>query len=470
MSIGYLGGRQRREAKQISLVSGKSDSHIRKQDLENAKMSKTSGHNGNFLLEMKPLYYVAKILGLAPFSFKINPVTNEEIVDIKFTSNIVGFTISAFILITLLIGFVIATIQDEFSLNKDPEDALCHAVSVPLNFTGAVILVIMNLSVNRFKMKELVKTLSLIDGNLYLVWRGRAYHRGKRNAYLYMPILAVVVSLIYFDAFVWCYNYNISFCFIERSCHIITLVAMMQFCKVVQMITCRLSAIHELLSSTFSEKSAHTNTSYALRPIERSHTNKTYRQTSSVKQVATVDSFSNSILFQRVTSDLKTLPVSEVQTILNLRRIYNHIYECSKVINFMFGLPVLIDMSRTGTGLISALYSVGELFSEPTEARLVSSRIIWTTVLLGTMISLTLICETAASRVRDIAHKLQTLLLENPLRSDLLQQLQLFSQQISKDRIEFTAAGFFVIDLSLLCTFLTSVTTYIVVLIQFKTN
>jgi hypothetical protein len=73
----------------------------------------------------------------------------------------------------------------------------------------------------------------------------------------------------------------------------------------------------------------------------------------------------------------------------------------------------------------------------------------------------------AASKTKDIAHKLQALLLKDTVCSDVVEQLKLFCQQMSKDRILFTTAGLFNVDLSFLCTFLTSVTTYVVVLMQF---
>jgi hypothetical protein len=74
----------------------------------------------------------------------------------------------------------------------------------------------------------------------------------------------------------------------------------------------------------------------------------------------------------------------------------------------------------------------------------------------------------AASKTKDIGHKLQALLLDEEVSSDMMEQLKLFCQQMSNDRIVFTAAGLFDVDLSFLCTFLTTFTTYIVVLIQLK--
>ena len=45
-------------------------------------MGKKRTHIRNFIQDMKPLHYVAKILGIAPFAFKMNAATNEETVDI----------------------------------------------------------------------------------------------------------------------------------------------------------------------------------------------------------------------------------------------------------------------------------------------------------------------------------------------------------------------------------------------------
>ena len=126
-------------------------------------MGKTPTHIRSFIQDMKPLYYVAKMLGIAPFAFKMNAATNEEIVDIKFTSNICGFTASAVIVSLLLTGFAFATFLPEFTLRKDPVAGLRYAVSVPLNFIGCLVLVIMNSTVNRSKLQKLVKKLSSID-------------------------------------------------------------------------------------------------------------------------------------------------------------------------------------------------------------------------------------------------------------------------------------------------------------------
>jgi hypothetical protein len=245
----------------------------------------------------------------------------------------------------------------------------------------------------------------------------------------------------------------------------------------VQIIRSRLSDIHEVLSSMLSDRLSETGMSCVVNPDGASGSKKVCNLASSIMHVASVDIMNSPVALNAVTADLKALPFTETHAILNLRRIYNHIYECTRILNFIFGLPILLDTFRLVTSLISGSYSVVRLFNEQIEAvtslnfsDFLTSRMIWILIFLGTLISLTVICERAASRTKDIAHEVQIFLVQSPLKSEAMDQLILFSQQISNDRIVFTAAGFFVIDLSLLCTLLTSAITYIIILIQFKSN
>jgi len=430
-------------------------------------MGKMPTHIRSLIQDMKPLYYVSKMLGIAPFTVKINPATNEEIVDIKFTSNIIGITASATIFILLLTGFVCATFLPQFSLKQDPVEVLCYVVSVPLNFIGSLVLVLMNSTVNRSKLKKLVKKLTWIDKRLTLLRSEHSYKRDERNVQLFIPILVLAVLLLSCDVFLSFDTFNPVFCIIERSCQLITLVAVMQYCKMALMIRDRLSVMYEILSWTFCKRLSHTNCdkfgSGALNV-----TSNVCSQTSNTLHTPRFILLDDLEEFNEIQTDLKMTRVVEVDVLLKLRRIYYHLYGCVKIINFMYGLPILIYIFRSATGLISELYDVGTFFGVRTEINFTVSVIIWSIVLLGPLISLTIIFDIAASKTKDMAHKLQTLLLKDTVTSEVVEQLKLFCQQMSNDRIVFTAAGLFDVDLSFLCTFLTSITTYIVVLIQLK--
>jgi hypothetical protein len=424
-------------------------------------------HIRGFIQEMKPLYYVAKMLGLAPFTLKTDAATNEETIAIKLTSNVCGFTASAITVIVLLVGFVFDILLPEFTLRQDPVDVLTYVVSVPVNFICSLVLVIMNSTVNRYKLEKLVKKLDSVDKGLILLPTGHSSHRGGRNIQLFMPILLLAVIMLSCDVYLAFDKFNPVFCIIERSCEIITLVALMQYCKMVLIIRARLSVLYQILSRTFCKRLSRTNCdnfgSGALNV-----TGNVCNQTCNTLHKSRFVLRDDLEAFNGNQTKIKMPPITEVELLLKLRRIYYHLCECVKIINFMYGLPVLIHIFHTAIGLIVVPYNIGIFFDFQNGISYIIRVTVWTVVLFGSTVTLTVICDLAASKTNDIEHKLQALLLIDNVSSDVEKQLQLFCQQMSKDRIAFTAAGLFDVNLSLLCTFLTSIMTYMVVLIQFK--
>jgi hypothetical protein len=440
-------------------------------------MGKTPVQVYKCIQEMKLIHLVAKIFGLAPFSIHIDRDTNQEVVNVKLMSNISGIAASLVVLTTILSGFIYGIIHPVFTLRSDPGDILCNVVSIPIYYISTLLLVTMIPTVNRSKIEELVRKLVWIDEHLAHLLRRSSYDRKKRSVELYLPILTLAVLFMCYDFFLWSQSVGLVFCTTVRLSHIITLVAKIQFCKTVMMIRNRLSGVEEVLSLKLPETSSHNKQLPAIAAGGRKDTNRFYSFTYNIVQVASADVLNDPLAFNMITADTEPLNFPDKYTILKLRKIYNHIYECTKIINSIFGLYILLEILRNLTSLTSVLYSVVRLFNEPIEAvtnlqfsDFLFSRIVWIIIFLGTTTSLTVICGTTASKSTDIAHKIQTLLLEDSQRSDVVEQLNLFSQQMSTDRVVFTAAGFFDMDTSVLCAFLASVTTYIIVLIQFKSR
>jgi hypothetical protein len=434
-------------------------------------------HVGKFIHEIRPLYCVLKVMGLAPYSLLVNPLTHEETIDIKFASNVGAVTASGLALIALLAGSMYCTLWMEFSLFKNPGDTLCKSISVPINFTSALILVITAVTVNRRQAEELFRKFSSIDASLCRVRRGCESHKKKSHMQLYVPLMALTVTFLCYDIYVWSKNLDTTFCIAKRYAHFVTLAATMQYCKLVQMIRSRLCDIRDILSSTLSDRLAQTDMSCLLRIEGPSDSKKECNVASRIMHVASVDILNSPVTLNRVTANLNAIPFAETHTILSLRRVYNQVHECTRILNFMFAFPLLLDIVRIVTALISDLYSLMRLFNEPVEAvtalsfsDFLISLTTWLLIFLATIIAVTVICGKTVSTAKDIAHEVQTFLLDSPVKSDEAEQLKLFSQQISSDVIVFTAAGFFSIDLPLLCTVLTSAITYVIILIQFKSN
>ncbi|KAJ9599792.1 hypothetical protein L9F63_026359, partial [Diploptera punctata] len=69
-----------------------------------------------------------------------------------------------------------------------------------------------------------------------------------------------------------------------------------------------------------------------------------------------------------------------------------------------------------------------------------------------------------ANRSKTLVHRLLCKTQDVEIR----EELELFSLQISHQKIRFTACGFFPLDFTLLYSIIGAVTTYVVILVQFE--
>jgi gustatory receptor len=92
----------------------------------------------------------------------------------------------------------------------------------------------------------------------------------------------------------------------------------------------------------------------------------------------------------------------------------------------------------------------------------------WLILTVVRILSITAFCFAAgeeASRTGTVVHRL---LLRQSLLRDTLKELKLFSIQLQSNKVEFSAGGFFPVNLSLASCMVGAATTYIIILFQFK--
>ena len=209
-------------------------------------------------------------------------------------------------------------------MRKDPVEVLTYAVSVPLNFVGSLVLVIMNSTVNRSKLEKLVKKLTSIDKRLSLLRSGYSYKRDRRNVQILMPVLLLALLLLSCDVFLVFGKLNPVFCIIEMSCQIIKLVAVMQYCKMALMIRGRLCVIYENLSWTFCKRRSLTNCN-KFGSDALNITSKECSQSYNTMPAPRFVMFDDFAAFNGIKTDLKPSRFTEVEVLLKLRRIYYHL-------------------------------------------------------------------------------------------------------------------------------------------------
>jgi gustatory receptor len=167
----------------------------------------------------------------------------------------------------------------------------------------------------------------------------------------------------------------------------------------------------------------------------------------------------------------------QIDKLLTFRQIYSNIYDATQLVNSVYGFLLLLLFVRASGGLITNIYHLvaitlsGEVVQDienwnaPSH---IGSLVVWILIFLSTVILMAVSCQMVMLESKKIDDIIQKLLLQQSLRYDILQQLKLFSDQIAKNRIEFSAFSCFKVDTYLLFTILTSVISYIIVLVQFK--
>ena len=142
--------------------------------------------------------------------------------------------------------------------------------------------------------------------------------------------------------------------------------------------------------------------------------------------------------------------------------------------NCIYGLPVLLKFIRIIISYILHLIAVkrGEVSFNNTFAKTLEMfafiSMLWLVIFVFRYVAITTyfyIATTGANKIRD---SVQCLLLCQNVRNEVVEQLKLFSSQLTVCKIEFTALEFFFVNLKDLSAFVFSVVRYIIVFEMMK--
>jgi gustatory receptor len=162
----------------------------------------------------------------------------------------------------------------------------------------------------------------------------------------------------------------------------------------------------------------------------------------------------------------------EVSRIHTLRQTYSDLYDITESINGIYGYQITLELAYDFVSFIYNFYYALEALlniKKPGERNLleVASCLCWVTQTVVRILSITASCFVAGEEARRTGTVVHKLLLQSLLR-DPSTELQLFSIQLQSNKVEFSAGGFFPVNLSLVYGMVGAATTYILILFQFK--
>jgi hypothetical protein len=149
--------------------------------------------------------------------------------------------------------------------------------------------------------------------------------------------------------------------------------------------------------------------------------------------------------------------------IYSVRLIYSELYDITCVINDTYGVPILANMCWLLTGVLCSLYEgliSFEVVGIPDAVYTITYSVLFFKV--------TFLCHTATNEARLSRILVQKLLLGGNCRVEYVEELKMFSLQLQEMKIEYTAGGFFSLNLSLFASVVGVIASYTLFMVQMK--
>lgn len=416
-----------------------------------------------------PVYLVAQLVGLAPYSF----TDAEDVIDVSWNSNRKNFIWSVLLLIIQSVG-VIYRLAINFIKPPTSILQLCSKVlHLPLVQAAGPLAVAIGLVRNRTKMQQIIKILSAVDAFLYESSDKVYRNRGS------LLVVALTCSLVYVFPLHFVQNYmseDVATEWMLSLSHITCVVSELQYLNLLVVMKHRLVSISEKLRMiyiidycTCGEFKISTK---IFSRCGRHVSGTTTRPVVGNQSVFTVENFAKPEGLQCSISDSRSAIAG---VILRVRQNYKALCEICCLINSIHGFTLVVNWLVAIVGLSVDLYYVTVSFEFPSVSNKVSSSaatnvtlILWSLFALVRMFVIAVSCQWVSDEYRTVMSNVQQLLLEYSTEEDVLTQLVSFTDQLVNNKIEFTACGIFTMNLSVLCTVAGLVIQYFILLCQMR--
>ena len=425
----------------------------------------------NFVSSIRPLYYVSRVLGLAPFSF---------------TSNFAVKEIGPFWLLYTVVILIAVLICSTISLVQRVKEAgLLVAVVVNeilMMFLGGLTAfssILISITRNGVKSRSIVSKVIKIDKEL-LNDSSTTYTKTIIFTLIQVIFIYCYITVLFtYDTLVWtaaAEKVSVFYCIISYPHRLVNLETVVEFCDLVLLLISRLKALNSRLS-------------VILTISNETYVNPFVFTTASCHSIPTSFVRENGISVSEINHD-KTVPfiespqsvnrhqplrfkISQQRNIRSARELYDDLCDISVLINSMYGFQILLEVGVATVELTLTSYlmlaTVLRVFAMEavTFGRFLCLMMAWLLLYAVKLISITAPCQSATSEAENTVMLVQKLLLAG-FDQNSMAELQLFSHQLLQRKINFTAFGFLRLDYSLLLTIIGGAVTYVVIAMQFN--
>jgi 7tm Chemosensory receptor. len=409
----------------------------------------TTGRITDIYTSVKPVLLISKMLGFTPF------VSSKQS---TCRSNTLRYRLLEIFLSLMTIAGLISTTCYNVRLviqtpSKTPEKIKFTFIlnDIFLKLTNGVI-VIMRIYFNKRGINRIFSKLKNVDK--IMDTRSRIDMHTRTRLFLSRQIIILIFVSMLSCSCNYYIRYNIENTSVLRTsidnlCYTVNIVMALQYLTLVRMVSQRYKYINNIIRE-YSESE---------RPVRTSL--KSYRNSTTVN------------IFCNEKCDLPNLTVphvkSEVCGVPILRLAYIDLYDTVTLVNSHFGLQILLLIISLVIGSVTAVYFGLYSFFSHSDKNVKAYMLVLCVLLYSSLFVCVIIsCDSTMQEAkRGIVYIQKTTACPNRKYGTLL-QLQTLSIQLRDMRVEFTACGFFVLNLPLLGTIIGGILTYTLIMIQLE--
>jgi len=404
----------------------------------------------DFYLAIRPLLYVSRALGLAPYAFVKKTLSGGKILEKPEISS-AALIYSMFFLALYICVFAVSStlrfryIYPQMSATDIVSDILLNTVSI-----SSILSLVLGVTKNR---NAIVRITSLIAETERVILKNSTEYYRKAKISIFVQVTVIFTGLGLFSFYDYTTWYSLrgdmylsySHQFVDT---LIEWIIVIQFVNMVVLLKDRFSLLNTRLSNLSGIfETENSKEGFHLPSLETARVSvKEMKSQLTGKGILTFNII-HDILFDTV---LLVKSTYEVQIFLSLLSAF-----ASITIWSYFGLCFLYGY-----------YSVENVAISNT--RLLLFTIIRSLLHMSKLLCITIPCHSANNNMAHTSTVLRKLLLAFHTDPATMSELERFSQHVALRKFKFRVFGFLSLDLSLLVSMMGAVVTYLVILMQFK--
>jgi hypothetical protein len=397
----------------------------------------------------RPLYYLCKAFGLASYSY-VEDRSNKRV---KMDYGYFNYMFTVIWMIVFSVGFPLETLESYRIANFSNTLYIVYVLYTISSYISSVVAVVWLSVIERRKFMDIIENISEVGNKIRYTPREET----NMNRKVMFNIISEIIVLTVIQCTVIVYHVHrltskgyfiiILTLIGDHSTYIFNTLFLFQYLNLVFIVKQRYSHLKKRL---YNWKNGIVSRQIGLTK-EKERCNRSHRIFDHINITPLLDSN---------VGNIETLKQTDIHL---LRQIYSELYDITCLINDTYGVPLLVSICWILTAVLGCIFAALNDFSAwgiP--------NVLCATTCSALIYKITFFCHSATNEARSVRILVPKLLLEGNCKIECVEELKVFSLQLQVMKIDYTACGFFSINLKLFTTAVSVIASYIFILVQIK--